>query len=137
MQPLSQQVSWMAINAAVLSLAQRIQIDKRDFNSIYAIPRGGLVPGVMLSHRLEIPLITDEKLITEKTLLVDDISDTGDTLAHFMRKQYMSLENGIAENVATIFYKKGSAVCPKYYHFVKKTRWIEFPWEQKGNGMRG
>ena len=46
--------------------------------------QGGLIPAVMLSHRLKIPLVKGD--IGPDTLIVDDICDSGETLDKFVKK---------------------------------------------------
>jgi hypoxanthine phosphoribosyltransferase len=53
------------------------------FVGIYAIPRGGLIPGVYLSHLLGLPLIWNKNKITKKILVVDEICDSGKTFSQF------------------------------------------------------
>jgi len=56
----------------------------RLYTGIYAIPRGGLVLGVRLSHELDLPLIYGG--VTSDTLVVDEIADTGDALHPYLKK---------------------------------------------------
>ena len=80
-------LEWSEIERLVEVLSFKIQsYYGEDINSIYGCPRGGLIPAVMLSHKLGLPLIIDESKITEWTLIVDDICDTGETF----RKMYRS-----------------------------------------------
>lgn len=55
----------------------------KNFKSIYGIPRGGLVVAVVLSHRLDLPINTNAEEIDQKTLITDNISDSGGTLENF------------------------------------------------------
>ena len=58
-------ISWEEIDTLVDSLSAQIILDckkngttpKERYKGIYALQRGGLIPGVMLSHRLDIPMI--------------------------------------------------------------------------------
>jgi len=88
-----------------------------DIESIYGIPRGGQVLAVYLSHLTGLPVIK-EKDIKEKTLIIDDIADTGETLVKF--KDYI---------IATIYYHKQSKIEPDIWIYKKKDAWIKFPWE--------
>lgn len=92
------------------------------YHHIYAIPRGGLVIGVWLSHQLNIPMRLSLKSLTYLNgpiLIVDDIADTGKTLLEFQDKKF---------HTATLYYKTRSAVKPTYYAEETKN-WIVFPWE--------
>jgi len=96
------------------------RVKKLDMESIYGIPRGGSVVAVYLSHLTGLPVI-EENLINEKTLIVDDIADTGQTLYDFI--SYTKSKS------ATIYYHKQSVIEPDIWIFEKKDDWILFPWE--------
>ncbi|MFH0752533.1 MAG: hypothetical protein V1914_02940 [archaeon] len=98
---------------------------------VIAIPRGGLVLGVRLSHELDKPLAvygTDSmnKYNPEKLgLLVDDLSDTGKVFLAILD----SLRNRNLKTVA-LYKKPGTLYIPDYYVF-ETSAWIVFPWERK------
>jgi hypoxanthine phosphoribosyltransferase len=81
-------ITWQQLDEIIDNLANIIVkaqfAYKIKYEGILGLPRGGLIPAVMLSHKLNIPLIT--KISKEKTpyLLVDDINDTGTTLKNFL-----------------------------------------------------
>ena len=108
------------------SVCKEIHIWAKDkkFNSIYGPPRGGLVLAVKLSHLLEIPLIVSKDDITPRTLIVDDITDTGKTMEKFRQK---------GNKIATIFYHKQSTVIPDKWFFEKTDKWVIYPWENSEN----
>ena len=93
------------------------QIDKSYFESIYAIPRGGLVLGVYLSHRLGLPMVEKP---TKRCIICDDIADTGKTVEPY--KNYF---------IVTLYYHKQSTVEPDIWIYEKTDAWIKFPWEVK------
>jgi len=90
-----------------------------DIDSIYGIPRGGIVPAVYLAHLLKLPLV-EKDFINETTLLVDDIADTGKTLITY---------NRLNCKIATIYYHKQSIIEPDIWIYEKRNDWILFPWE--------
>jgi hypoxanthine phosphoribosyltransferase len=95
---------------------------RKNFKSVYGIPRGGLVVGVKLSHLLDIPLVLNKEDITPKTLIVDDVVDSGKTaarLAAFLGGKFF---------VGSIFWNKNSKFKPNFFVHLKK-RWVVFPWE--------
>jgi hypoxanthine phosphoribosyltransferase len=140
-------MSWHDVEKAVTALASKLE---REFQPdiIVGIARGGLIPAVRLSHLLgdkllrmihiklykdinlkqEKPeLLADVGELPSKVLVVDDVSDTGETL-EFVLKHVR--EKGAKEvKVATIAYKPGSRVKPDYYVF-ETNKWIVFPWEE-------
>lgn len=77
-------LSWGDIEQLVDSLADDIKESGKNFTLIAGVTRGGLVPAVMLSHRLGIPMvgIASNEMIEHdhETLIVDEIYDTGKTI---------------------------------------------------------
>ena len=69
------------IKAFVLELAKKIK--KEDINAVYGIPRGGYAIAIELAKVLKLPVITDEAEITKKTLIVDDLVDSGKTISKY------------------------------------------------------
>ena len=68
------EISWKEFHNLVDIVALRISISDIKYDYIYGIPRGGLIPATMLSHILEIPVITHleyDVLSTNKILVVD------------------------------------------------------------------
>jgi len=115
---MSKKVSWKSIGSMVSNIAKEIKKDTTPYRGIYAIPRGGLVPGVMLSHKLELPMLLFPK---DSCIIIDDISDTGKTLSSLHRRG-----NNL---IVTLFYHKQSIVVPDIWCAEKKKSWIIFPWE--------
>jgi hypoxanthine phosphoribosyltransferase len=64
----------------------------------------------------------------KKTLLVDDVADTGKSLQ--LAGEHL-LQQGAGEDcIATVYRKPFSVIKPDYYE--KETRrWVVFPWETK------
>ena len=70
--------TWSEFDKGVDLIANKCKSLKS--SGIYGIPRGGLCLAVALSHKLNIKLI--EKPI-KKSLIVDDVYETGITLSKF------------------------------------------------------
>lgn len=106
------------------------------FDYIVAPPRGALPIATHLSHHLDVKNIylyaLDTLMIKSKShiLLVDDIADTGVTLAKYAHQVqlYDAEKRKHKITTATLFYKPHSEFKPDYY--VDETNnWIVFPWE--------
>jgi hypoxanthine phosphoribosyltransferase len=110
-------LSWDDINILVEDLCHTIVTSGVQIKSITGIQRGGLIPAVMISHKLSIPYVDR---INKDTLLVDDICDTGETL-----------KNTIAQYTATLHYKPTAVFTPDFYAKQVTTHWIVYPWERK------
>ena len=116
---------------------------------IISINRGGCVPGIYLSHRLNLnhKVIDiqfrdsnrppDLKMVKQKIkkfdniLLVDDINDSGKTL-----KTIYDLINAYSKNIynATLIYNQESKIKTDFYGKIirrsKDKNWYVFPWEK-------
>ena len=106
-------IAWEWINKLVDQLASEINWEK--YNGIYALPRGGLIAGVMLSHRTGLPLLNK---VRKGCLVVDDIADTGKALM------------ATTEDIAVLFKRHS---CPTeviaFGHLEDSDDWLVFPWE--------
>lgn len=110
-------LSWDDIEDLVNKLCITIQRVNPDIKSVTGIERGGLIPAVMVSHKLSIPYVTK---INKDTLVVDDICDTGETL-----------KGTIAGYTATLHYKPTAAFTPDFYAKEVGSDWLVYPWERK------
>lgn len=122
--------------------------------AILALSRGGLIPGVILSHIFGAPLIPvqysskrgkgDDKNhkndlpILDKDitsiLIVDDICDSGYTLKEVATHYTMSnvaSHPKLFVNTAVLYYKKSAIYEPDLYwkKIASDSPWIIFPWE--------
>ena len=129
------------------------QIKHKNFDAVIGIQRGGLIPAVMLSHSLDIPMHTlvcslrDHKEDIEnvnlpigitnkvgdpkrklKYLVIDDINDTGQTFIRLSKKL-----KDYDVKWATLFNNKPSKFKVNYYaKLIDKSvdpTWIVYPWE--------
>ena len=114
-------LTWDQVDGLVDELAIQVKSEFTNIDSIYGIPRGGLIPAVMLSHKLGIPLITKLGYGTLTTLIVDDICDSGKTL-----KLYEGL------TTAVLLHKPHtSSSVPTLFGSVHSSdAWIIYPWER-------
>lgn len=104
-------ISWKDIHLMVELLYKTIP---KTYNSIYGIPRGGLILAVILSHLSSKPITFVPR---KDTLIIDDICDKGITLSKF--NNYVT---------ATLHYKSNQIMKPTY--FIEETKdWIVYPWE--------
>lgn len=109
-------VYWDDISILVDELCSTIISSGVQIKSITGIERGGLIPAVMISHKLNIPYVNK---INKDTLVVDDICDSGETL-----------KNKVAGYTATLHYKKTASFTPDFYSKEVGDEWIVYPWER-------
>jgi len=143
--------TWEGIYELLLDLAERIRKAGFDPDLIVGVARGGWPVARVMSDLLEKPEVANvkanfylgvaetkgEPVITQpvsasvkdkKVLVVDDVADTGKSLA--IVQQHLR-ERGAADvKIATIYYKPWSLITPDWFQR-KTSHWIIFPWERK------
>ena len=148
-------VSWDQYNAIVERLAQNVYESGYKFNQIICIARGGLRVGDVLSRIYETPLailsthsyaaeggtIRGELVIAEhmtmtsprlgeRVLLVDDMVDSGHTLAAVARALPERWPVIKSCKTAVLWWKACSTVKPDYYvDYLAENPWIHQPFE--------
>lgn len=98
----------------------------KNITGVYGIPRGGLIFAVLLSHKMNIPLL---QAPIENCIIIDDICDTGESLLHYYKNSSGDKINKY--HITTMYYKENGLVKPEYYLYEKKDKWIVYPWEVK------
>jgi len=111
-------LSWDDIDELVNILCEKIITELPNIDSIHGVKRGGLIPAVLISHKLNLPW---SDVMYPNTLVVDDIADTGFTL-----------KNIVGCYTATLHYKPHtSGFQPNIYAKAHNgDEYIYYPWEQ-------
>jgi uncharacterized protein len=148
---LREQMTWEDLGAAVDELAKQIHADGFGADAVLALARGGLpLAGALayalgvksmatlnvefytgMDERLDEPLllppVPDLALLrAERLLVVDDVADTGRTLA--LAREFCA-QHGPDVRTAVLYEKPQSLV---HCDFVwrRTDRWINFPWSE-------
>ena len=136
-------ISWEDFHNQVKALATKIKATGT-FNRIVAVSRGGLIPAGILAYELDIRncdvinmssydgeikrqddaieikgLLAD---IDEKTLIIDDLSDSGRTL-DLLHRQYPK-----AVRVCVYTKPNGQGACDIFAQNLPN-QWVVFPWD--------
>lgn len=150
--------NWENVQDMISDIVQQIAVDGDNFKPDYVVglTRGGLIPATMLSHYFEVPMHTLEvKLRDHATtpesnkwmaqdavdgkniLIVDDINDTGDTLAWIKQDWNKQGEINWPANIrfAVLTENQPSKFGDVDYvsKFINKDEnpsWIVYPWEE-------
>lgn len=143
--------TWNQIYDMLLHQAQKIRLDGYKPDTIIGIERGGLVPSRILSDLLETkefatiqiehydginqtkqePILKQclsTTLTDKKTLLVDDISDSGSSLQ--LAKKHLRQQGAKETKIATLYAKPATITRPDYYEKLT-SKWVVFPWDAK------
>jgi hypoxanthine phosphoribosyltransferase len=138
-------ISWQQIENEVNKIANTILSKKDNFDVVIGLSRGGLIPGVMLSHKLNLPFIPlvwqtrdgskkDKKLLKqynkETTLVIDDLIDSGKTFYEVIKVapnvKYAALfDKQLSLN--SEYFSKNLDYCGSLLY--NDNRWLIFPWE--------
>lgn len=143
--------TWNQIYDMLIDQAQEIKQISFKPDIIVGISRGGVVPARILTDLLETPQSTTigiefyvgiaqrglrpilkQPLVIpvdgKKVLLVDDISDSGQSLK--LAKDYLLEKRASEVRVATLYVRTSSLVKPDFFE-KESDCWIVFPWEIK------
>ena len=134
----------------VSSLCRNIVLDKFDPQVIVGLSRGGLVPGVMMSHWFQKPFKPVQAALRdfqewenylprktdERVLIVDDICDSGETFEKI--SEYIHKNNSKCDvRFASLIWNNEVDFEPHYYsqEMAKDSQniWVVFNWEQWWN----
>jgi hypoxanthine phosphoribosyltransferase len=144
-----ERMTWEDLGAAVHELAERIHADGFAPDAVLALARGGLPPAGALAYalgvknmatlnvefytgvdeRLEEPLllppVPDLALLRANSLLVvDDVADTGRTLA--LARGFCA--DHVSDVRTAVLYEKPHSIVHCDYVWRRTDRWINFPW---------
>lgn len=152
MKPTLNYPTWSMIEKGTARLAIDIVQSDLRVSCIIGLARGGLIPAVLLSHMLDVPMLPasysskeghgdnkdhnnvlpDPVVYDEyhRIIIVDDIADSGLTL-HEVKEHYKKHYNSFRIETATLYYKTTAKIRPDYYwHTIPAhSEWIVFPWE--------
>jgi len=126
-------ITWDEINSLVFKLSHKVITSTLEVENIYGLQRGGLIPAVMLSHHLGVPMVKGD--IGPNTLIVDDICDSGETLYKFVKK-YQTLYSFPFNLKTAILHHKPHTACFKPTIHVEEWNsddWIVYPWEMESS----
>lgn len=138
-------VSWEDFQAHAKLLASKIRSSGTDFNRIVAVSRGGLLPAGLLAYDLDIRncetvnmssydgnrMRSDAEIelsaalsgIDARTLIVDDLSDSGRTF-RILRKIYPQAV------FACVYCKEKGKNAADVFAVEMPDEWIVFPWDE-------
>jgi|SRR3990172_3092162 len=140
-------LNWLRYYGLVEKLAYKILDKKQSLDMIIGISRCGLTLGHLLSDFLQKPVVIlpigsyvgiqvrrkpkilgkiSRPIRNKKVLLVDGISDSGNTLMEAIK--YLKRQKPQNLTTATLFYKPHSIYRPDFY-VQETTDWILFPYE--------
>ena len=146
-------LTWEAFGEAARDLARSVLADGFAPEVVVAIARGGLLPAGAIAYALGVkscgalnvefytgigtvldapevlpPALDIDFLEGRRVLLVDDVADSGRTLA--LAVDLLRARDADVRSV-TLYTKPGSIATPDY-SWRETGRWIDFPWSWQG-----
>ncbi|MDX3899758.1 MAG: phosphoribosyltransferase domain-containing protein [Sphingobium sp.] len=144
-----------AFLAEIKTVAQQIMTDIWRPDFVIGIGRGGLVPAVYISHRINLPMLSidhsskvpgfaDELLakvaaksaLGVRLLFIDDINDSGGTIDYIRRLLTDNGCDGANLRFAVLINNSRSRASVDYWAQMidrdMDKRWFVFPWEAVG-----
>jgi len=141
--------SWEELHEDIKEIVKKIKIDNYQPDIVIALSRGGFVPArvicdlmiikdmvsVKVDHwgitaakdgkaHLRYPISAD--LSRKKALIVDDITDTGESMK--ISKEFVKTLNPKEIRTAAIYHIKTSKFVPDYYSKQIDWIWVVWPW---------
>jgi uncharacterized protein len=148
-----ERMEWSEVGLAARTLAEHILDDDYRPDMLLSIARGGLVVGGALAYaldvkntftmnvefyvgvdeRLPVPMILPPvpelvDLDEARVLVVDDVADTGRTLA--LVNDFCA--GSVGETRVAVLYEKPRSIVRCEYVWRRTDRWIDFPWSAHG-----
>ena len=148
-------LSYKDIESYTLEICRQIQHSGWQPQRVVGISRGGLLPAVLASQWFDIPMVplnvslrdsgecesntwlAEDAQAGMKTLVIDDINDTGATFAWIKQDWQTSVYNPIDWNnvkFASIVDNQASSFVSSFtgleINKVQDLQWIKFPWEE-------
>ena len=118
-------LSWKWVDDQINKIGDKLE--GLDLEFVSGIPRGGLIPAVMISHAYGIKYISYSSAkmlpleLRKKTIVIDDISDTGLTMAEADKLGFIT---------SSLSTRIGTKTLPRLTgEIIRDDRWLVFPWE--------
>ncbi len=150
-------LTWEIFGAASRELAQMVVDSGFEPDILLSITRGGMLPAGAISYALDLKALhiinvefytgIDERLLEpvflpplpatqdfsgQKVLIVDDVADTGTTLARV--RDFCAPH--VAEVKVAVLYEKPRSLVKAEYVWRATDRWIAFPWSAQPPVLR-
>ncbi len=118
-------LSWKWVDEQINKIGDKLE--GLDLEFVSGIPRGGLVPAVMMSHAYGIKYISYSSAkmlpldLRKKTIVIDDISDTGLTMSEADKLKFIT---------SSLCTRIGTKTLPRLTgEIISGKQWLVFPWE--------
>lgn len=147
-------INWVEYHQTIEKLAAQIQASEWEFNQILCLAKGGLRIGDIVARIFDQPLaifnvrsyggsdnrqrgeiefaehLTNFGKLGDRLLLVDDLVDSGVSIAKTIQWLKTYAPHIIEVKIAVLWYKANSQVKPDYFvEYLENNPWIQQPFE--------
>ncbi|WP_167676357.1 phosphoribosyltransferase [Rhodococcus sp. B10] len=148
-EPAREVLTWETFGAASRELTEKIVDDGFVPDIVIAIARGGLIPAGAIAYAMGVkaagtlnvefysdieetlpdpivlePLLDTDAVVGKRLLVVDDVADSGRTLALVVEL----LKKHTDEVKSAVIYTKPRSIVAPDFSWRETDRWINFPW---------
>lgn len=139
-------ISWSRLQSDCRILSEKLMDVRQDWDKIVAVARGGIIPAGLLAREMSIHIVdtvsissyetrnqgdinilkgSDGIQADERTIVIDDLSDSGNT-ARTLKKMFPN------SFLATLYTKPAGTAYPdlSLEEFTQDT-WVLFPWDSR------
>lgn len=128
-------ITWRVYDGVIKNIVKKIKERGITYDAIGTFSRGGYVPAVHIANLLDIQYVYEINAYTTaeikemgNLLIVDDITDSGDTL-----RRYKDLDL----DIVCVCVKHSTLIKPSYPAMdIRLDEWAVFPWESKNSKMK-
>lgn len=121
--------SWDNVKSSLDAIEVAFDKFNPQISYVSGIPRGGLIPAVLASHRFNLKYLDFEAAKNlpinqrESVLVFDDIVDSGVTFKEIEDFNFTT---------AALIHRSGSVAKPDFCgDYIREDDWIVFPWERE------
>ncbi len=125
-------ITWRIYDVIIKKIVKEIKKSGEEYDAIGTLSRGGYVPAVHIANLLDIRHIYEINAYTtaeikemKNLLIVDDVTDSGDTLSRY---------RDLNLDIVCVCLKPSTVVKPTYPAMeIMDDEWVVFPWESKNS----
>ncbi len=118
-------ISWDEIEEITFKIIEQLIDNDKKYTGVYGVPRGGLIPAIIISHNMNLPLLMAP---IKGSIIIDDIVDSGATM-----EAYGNYEN--KELTKCALFARSNTSHLVNISIVENNDWIVFPWETRNTEL--
>ena len=110
------QITHSEYRTDIEAIVEKIKTTDKTYTGVYGVPRGGTYPASIIARELGVEQVYDPEKITDSTLIVDDLIDSGKTISAYPNN-----------DKAVVYIKTGKIGLCTFFGRGVGNEWIIFP----------